>query len=57
MAAATRFAVAPEVLDRLCAAMKPIDGDIVYNMVRDSKVVLIGESRHEPLDIVAASRF
>jgi hypothetical protein len=46
MAASTaRFSVAPDVLDRLGAAMQPIDGDSVFNMVRDSKVVLIGESR------------
>jgi hypothetical protein len=46
MASATaRFSVAPDVLDRLGAAMQPIDGDSVFNMVRDSKVVLIGESR------------
>ena len=44
-ATAARFAVAPETLDRLGAAMQPIDGDNIFNMVRDSKVVLIGESR------------
>jgi len=45
-AATTRFSVGPEVLDRLGAAMKPIDGDDVFNMVKDAKVVLVGESRH-----------
>ena len=44
-----RFAVAPETLDRLGAAMKPITGDDVFNMVRDAKVVLVGESRHAQL--------
>ena len=41
-----RFNVTPDVLDRLGAAMKPITGDDVFNMVRDAKVVLVGESRH-----------
>ena len=45
----SRFTVAPETLDRLGAAMKPITGDDVFNMVRDAKVVLVGESRHARL--------
>ena len=44
-----RFAVEPERLDRLGAAMKPITGDDVFNMVRDAKVVLVGESRRVQL--------
>ena len=41
-----RFAIAAETLDLLGGAMKPITGDDVFNMVRDAKVVLVGESRH-----------
>ena len=51
----SRFTVTPDVLDRLGAAMKPITGDDVFNMVRDAKVVLVGESRHAQHAICAST--
>jgi hypothetical protein len=37
-----------ETIDALAAAMKPIDGDAVFERVKNAKVVLLGESRHAP---------